>query len=187
VSLKYFFRPYLAPTVTKILLVESGSRPILEGLIPSLKRVYGADLKIDLCTCFPGAPAGLAPDARIYRTADYPNAATRKALFRELRGNGYQALGTICSGEPIMTKWKWTLIFRVDTHAFLINENGDFVWFDREHSAVLANYAQTRLGLEGSGAVRILARIALLPFSLMYLYLFALKVHARRAWRQYTT
>jgi hypothetical protein len=187
VSLRYFLRPHKAPPIRKVLLVESGSRHLLERLVPNLKLVYGEELQIDLCTCFPGAPAALTADAQIYRTADFPTAAARKRLFQELRGNGYAAVGIICSAEPIMTKWKWMLVYQAGARAFLINENADYVWFDRLHAAGLAAYARTRLGFEDTGAVRTLARLVLLPLSLLYLLLYALKVHALRAVRQITT
>jgi hypothetical protein len=184
VSLRYFLRPRQAPPIRKILLVESGSRHLLERLIPNLRMVYGEDVQFDLCTCFPGCPEALGGKGQIYRTGAYKSAAERTALFRELRANGYDATGLICSAEPIMTKWKWMVAYQAGAHAFLINENGDYVWFDRLHSTGLAAYARTRLGFEDSGAVRTLARILLLPLSLVYLSLYAVKVHSLRALRQ---
>jgi hypothetical protein len=187
VSLQYFLRPHRAPAVQKVLLVESGSRYLIERLIPNLKQVYGEELQIDLCTCFPGTPAGLTQEARVYRTAEFSTPSARTGLYNELRANGYHAIGILCSAEPIMTKWKWMLVYRSNAHAFLINENADYIWFDRLHAAGLAAYAQTRLGFEGSGAVRTLVRIVLMPFSLVYLSLYAVTAHARRAWRQFSS
>ncbi len=183
-SLHYFLRPHKAPPIRKILLVESGSRHLLEKLIPNLRMVYGDALQVDLCTCFPGLPAALGPDSKIYRTAEFGSNPSRQSLYRELRANGYDALGIICSAEPIMTKWKWMLAYQAGARTFLINENADYVWFDRLHWKGLAAYARTRLGFEDSGAVRTLARIVLLPLSLIYLSLYALRVHALRALRQ---
>jgi hypothetical protein len=183
-SLQYFLRPHKAPPIRKILLVESGSRHLLERLIPNLRQVYGEALQIDLCTCFPAAPAALDDDASIYRTARFTTAAARKELYRELQANGYHALGIVCSAEPIMTKWKWMLVYQTGARTFLINENADYVWFDRLHWKGLMAYASLRLGFEDSGAVRTLARIVLLPFTLIYLSLYALRVHALRALRQ---
>jgi hypothetical protein len=183
-SLRYFLRPHKAPALRKLLLVESGSRHLLEKLIPNLRAVYGETLIVDLCTCFPGAPAALSKESRIYRTADFATAAARKRLYQELRSNGYHAIGIICSAEAIMTKWKWMLVYQVGAHAFLINENADYVWFDRLHAAGLAAYVRTRLGFEDTGAVRTLARLVLFPASLLYLTLYAITVHTRRLGRQ---
>lgn len=183
-SIRYFLRPHTAPPIRKILLVESGSRHLLEKLIPNLRAVYGETLQFDLCTCFPGLPSAIGPDGKIYRTADFGSNVARQSLYRELQANGYDALGIICSAEPIMTKWKWMLVYQAGARAFLINENADYVWFDRLHWQGLAAYARTRLGFEDSGAVRTLARIVLLPLSLIYLSLYALRVHALRVLRQ---
>ncbi len=186
-SLYYFLRPHKAPPVRKILLVESGSRHLLERLIPNLRAVYGESLHFDLCTCFPGSPQSLGEACKIYRTADFRTQSARKKLYAELRANGYQAIGILCSGEPIMTQWKWMLVYQTRAHAFLINENSDYVWFDRLHASGLAVYARTRLGFEDTGAVRTLVHIVLLPVSLIYLSLYAMKVHLVRRLRQIGT
>ena len=39
----------------------------------------------------------------------------------------------ICSGEPVMMKWKWALALRIPAKDFIINENGDYFWLDRGH------------------------------------------------------
>jgi hypothetical protein len=183
-SLRYFLRPHKAPPIRKILLVESGSRHLIERLIPNLRQVYGEATQIDLCTCFPGAPEAIGETGKVYRTSSFSTSAARKELYRELRANGYHALGIVCSAEPIMTKWKWMLVYQTGVRTFLINENADYVWFDRLHWKGLTAYASLRLGFEDSGAVRTLVRIVLLPFSLMYLSVYALRVHALRALRQ---
>jgi hypothetical protein len=183
--MRYFLRPHKAPPIQRILLVESGSRHLLEGVIPNLQQVYGDHVRFDLCTCFPGAPTALNPTtAKIYRTTDYTGSSSRRRLFRELTANNYQVTGIICSAEPIMTKWKWMLAYQLPARVFLLNENGDYVWFDRNHADLLFAYAQLRLGFEGAGAVRTLARIVLLPFTLAYLVGYAIIVHTRRFLRQ---
>jgi hypothetical protein len=183
----HFLRPRRAPVVERILLVESGSRHLIEGIVPHLKNIFGEHVGIDLVTCFPGTPSAIQAAAKVYRTSDYQTSAARGTLYRELRANNYQVAGIICSAEPIMTRWKWMLAFRVPAHLFLLNENGDFVWFDSEHLKVLGAYAQTRAGLEGAGAVRTVARLVLFPFTLLYLILYASFVHARRAIRLITS
>jgi hypothetical protein len=86
----------------------------------------------------------------------------------------------ICSAEPIMTKWKWMLAFRLPGKVFLLNENGDYFWMDRGHLDILTHFALFRLGLAGAGAVLTIGRIVLFPFSLLYLLAFAGMVHLRR-------
>jgi hypothetical protein len=180
---RYFFRPSRRPDVGRILLVESGSRSLIEGVIPHLIDAFG-EIPIDLVTCYGGVPAGF--NGKVYRVMDYASPETRAGLYRELGQNKYQVLGMICSAEPIMTKWKWMLAYRVPAAVFMLNENGDYVWLDRDHAATVWEFVRFRTGLAGAGAVRTIARLILFPFTLVYLLLYATTVHARRALRQLT-
>ncbi len=182
-GVRYFFRPNRRPDVQRILLVESGSRSLIEGVVPHLVNAFG-QVPMDLVTCFGGVPAGLT--GKVYRVADYTTPGARNTLYRELRSNNYQVLGMICSAEPIMTKWKWMLAWRVPAAVFMLNENGDYVWLDREHASTVWEFARFRSGLAGAGAVRTIARLVLFPFTLLYLLIYATSVHARRAIRQLT-
>ena len=44
---------------------------------------------------------------------DYNGRAARKRLYAELAANRYNVVGIICSAEPIMLKWKWSLAARL--------------------------------------------------------------------------
>lgn len=172
------------PEATRILLVESGSRGLLEGLIPGIRRTYGESIFVDLVTCYSGLPRGFDPaTTRVYRVGDYRGRAGRRRLYRELAANRYNILGIICSGEPVMTKWKWAVALRVPAKMFVLNENGDYLWADYGHASVILHFVLFRAGLAGAGAVRTLARFFLFPFTLAYLLLYASAVHSRRALR----
>jgi hypothetical protein len=166
------------PPLERILLVESGSRRLYENLLPAL---YSQAAHIDLLTCFAGIPDQFRDSAgRVYRTADYPGGAARRTLYRQLAGNRYTTLGIICSGEPIMTKWKWATVYQVPAKVFVLNENGDYFWLDRANWRTALHFLAFRAGFSGAGAVTTLARILIFPFTLLYLLLFAAFVHIRR-------
>ena len=171
------------PPAIAILLVESGSRGILERLIPGLQSSWGKQAPVDLVTCYATLPAGFPPSTRLFRVADYRGSQGRGRLYRELAGNRYSHLGILCSAEPLMTKWKWMLAARIPAKVFVINENADYFWLDRMHLAPAWGFVMLRTGLAGAGAVRILARIFSFPFTLLYLLLYAAAVHTRRAIR----
>jgi hypothetical protein len=172
------------PEPKAILLVESGSRSIVESLIPGLRRTWGEDIPIDLVSCYANLPAGFdAGKTRVYRVGDYRGGKARAELYRKLAVNGYSLVGIVCSGEPLMTKWKWVLALRLPAKIFVINENGDYFWLDRKHLKLIRQIVLLRAGLAGAGAVRTLARVFLFPLSLLYLLLYASIVHARRALR----
>ncbi len=178
--MRYFLRRR-EPPVARILLVESGSRHLIENVIPPLRVTYGAQTPIDLVTCFPGTPAGV--DA-IHRVSDHRGRAARRKLYRDLTAQGYSIMGILCCGEPIMTKWKWALTARLPVKVFVINENGDYFWLDRGHWRAIRRLALYRAGFTGSGAFRTLGRLLSFPFTLLYLLLYASAVHLRRAWRR---
>ena len=182
--MRYFLTGRL-PQVTSILLVESGSRGLIEGLIPGLRQAWGNEIPIDLVTCYATLPKGFEPhNTRVYRVGDYRGRAARAKLYRELAGNRYSLMGVICSGEVVMAKWKWVLGLRIPAKIFIINENGDYFWFDRLHLGPLKQFVLFRAGLAGAGAVRTLIRLISFPFTLLYLLLYATSAHARRALRK---
>ncbi len=177
--MRYFFRLRF-PKVERILLVESGSRHLIEHLLPTL-RSYWPDAPIDLITCYAGCPDGTAD---VYRVAEYPGRTGRKRLYRELAAQGYAVMGIICSGEPIMTKWKWALAARVPAKVFVLNENGDFFWLDRSQLGTMCRFVLFRAGLSGAQAAPTLLRLLLFPFTVLYLLLYAAAMHTRRALRK---
>jgi hypothetical protein len=184
---RYFLTGRL-PKVDAILLVESGSRGLIEGLIPGLRQSWGAEIPIDLLTCYSTLPKGFEPhNTRVYRVGDYPGRAGQKKLYRELAGNRYALLGIVCSGEVVLAKWKWVLGLGLPAKIFIINENGDYFWLDRMHLTTLRRFVLFRSGLAGSGAVRTLVRLISFPFVLLYLLLYATFAHTMRAARGHRT
>jgi len=180
---RYFLSRRL-PEASAILLVESGARSLLEGLIPGLRETWGEEIPIDLVTCYPTLPRGFAAGTtRLYRVTDYRGREGRRKLYRQLAANRYGLLGMVCSAEPLMTKWKWALALRIPAKVFIINENGDYFWLDRGHLTPLREFVFYRSGLAGAGAVRTLARLVSFPFTLGYLLLYATVVHVRRSLR----
>jgi hypothetical protein len=181
---RYFLNPQIPP-FRRVLLVESGSRYLLEDLIPGIFSNHPDCEAVDLVTCFPGLPSTYDPArGQVFRVWEYPGRARRKELYAALRANRYDVCGIICSGEPIMTKWKWALAARLPAKVFILNENGDYFWFDRTNWRTIRHFALFRLGLSGMAGVRTLAGLAALPFTLSYLLLYAATVHVRRKVRQ---
>ena len=182
--MRYFLTGRL-PDVTSILLIESGSRGLIEGVIGGLRETFGNDIYIDLVTCYASLPEGFhAERTRVYRVTDYRGREARKRLYRELGANKYALLGMVCSGEVVLAKWKWVIGLRIPAKIFIINENGDYFWLDRTHLRTIRQFVLLRAGLAGSGAVRTLVRVLSFPFTLLYLLLYATVIHTRRALRR---
>ena len=130
-----YFLSRSVPPFSRVLLVESGSRHLFEELLSGFYGHY-PQMKADLVTCYAGVPKNFRIDlGNVYRVTDYPDGRSRQRLYQELAANHYIVVGIICSAEPIMTKWKWMLAARLPGKVFVLNENGDYFWLDRGHSA----------------------------------------------------
>lgn len=178
--MRYFFRRRIPP-FRRVLLVESGSRYVLDNLLPGLFKLYGDDMRVDLVTCYAGVPQGFREDAgTVYRVNEYSGRVRQKQLYRELAANRYDILGIICSDEPIMTKWKWGLALLLRAKVFVLNENCDYFWLDYSQAGVIRHFILYRAGLAGAGAATTIARLLFFPFTLAYLLLWAASAHLRR-------
>lgn len=177
--MRLFFSSRIPP-FERVLLVESGSRHLLGSLVPGLLRVHGEHLPIDLVTCFTGEPVGLPSGSRVFRVWDYPDAPSRKRLLVELEASSYNVCGIICSGEPIMTKWKWWLALNISAKVFILNENGDYYWVDIGNWRTMLHFLFFRMGLTGADAATTLTRLLIFPFTVCYLLLYAAVAHLRR-------
>lgn len=137
-----------------------------------------------MVTCYGGALKTLnAENSRMYNVADYPGPAGRTQLLAELLTRDYTVATIICSAEPIMTKWKWWLAWKLPLKVLVLNENNDFFWIDRTQWKTLIHFAFARAGLTGASALPTIGRLMLFPLSLTYLILFAGWVHMKRALR----
>jgi hypothetical protein len=174
---KYFFSKR-GPKLDRIVIVESGPREVLEKLLPYL---YPHCPRIDLVTCFGGAPQSfLADRGEVIPIHDYHGKDGRARLYAELRSRNYAAIGILCADLPIMTKWKWALAAQVPAKLFIVNENGDFFWADYTQWRIIVHFVLFRAGLTGAEAVPTLTRLALFPFTLLFLLAYAAFVHGRR-------
>lgn len=177
--MRYFFRTHIPP-FRRILLVESGSRYLYEDMmLPGIYEHHGADVEVDIVTCFAGEPRGYR-GGRVWRVWEYTGRAGRSRLYKELSARGYDILGIICAGEPIMTKWKWVLAARLPAKVIVLNENGDYFWLDRSNWKTIRHFMLFRAGLSGAGAAETVFRLLMFPVALLYLVLFAGWVHLKR-------
>lgn len=176
----WFFRRSV-PEINRVLLVESGARQIAERVLPILRSNHGPQVSVDLVTCYPGLPKGYPEHTVVFRT---PEHADRRALLSDILSANYPVLGIVCSGEPILLKWKLVLTARLRSKVFVINENADYFFLDYSNWRTLVRLGLDRAGLAGPSAARNLASLALFPLTLAYLLLFAAWVHSARQLRR---
>jgi hypothetical protein len=166
------------PPLRRVLLIESGSREYAENWLRWL-YTENANACVDLLTCFDGQPACLHNGA-VFRTQDYVDKPSRRALIDEFRRNRYDVIAVMCTGEPVMTKWKWYIAAAVPAKILIVNENADWFWLHRDQWSTVWKFASARLGLTGAGAARAPMQLVALPFSLTYCIAATLYFHLRR-------
>jgi hypothetical protein len=165
---------------TRVLLVESGSRAIAEKVLALFYDLHSAET-VDLLSCRDGEPGAFRTErGRVLRSFDYADRASRRRLVRDLRSRDYDVLAMFCSGEPHLARFKFALAALLPAKVLIVNENGDYFWFDRGSLGLLCKLFAARAGLAGEGGLRTLARIAAFPFLLAFLLAFAAKVHLTR-------
>jgi hypothetical protein len=163
-----FFLTGRGPAADRILLVESGSRHVLERAIAGMTRGFpGA--RLELCTCFPGLPASASDFERVWRVTDAPSLGAKWRMARAIAASRPPVAAMLFSGEPILFNWKAALLVLLPSKILLINENGDFFWLDRTNLATLRQFVGARLGMNGEGMLRGVCRVVAFPFVLVFL------------------
>jgi hypothetical protein len=82
-----------------------------------------------------------------------------------------------------MTRWKWLIALGVPAKTLIVNENGDFFFFDWYHRHVARMLVASRIGVYGGLRLDLLGQLLLFPFTLTFLSIYAGAVHLRRALR----
>jgi len=181
--MRYFFRRAIPP-LTRVLLVESGSRSLASRFVPHFLSRFGHEVEqLDVVTCFPGVPEGFPGSGNVYRTQPYASWSQRLSFLRQLRRRGYTVAAILCSGEPVLLKWKLVLAAALPVKVLIVNENCDYFWLDWGSWRIIRQFLAYRLGLSGIGLASTLGRLLVFPFVLLYLVLYTACVHLRRRMR----
>ena len=80
-----------------MLLIESGSRSLIENVLPHLRRQLGADVEIDLVTCYAGLPDGYDSRTTVFRVTDYATPERRPGTCPRAESPRLFLAGMICS------------------------------------------------------------------------------------------
>jgi hypothetical protein len=168
---KYFLSGS-SPAATRILLVESGSRRVLERAIAGVERGFPG-VTLELCTCYPGVPAAATAFQKVWRVTDAPSYGPKWRMAREIAATRPPIAALLFSGEPVMFTWKMLLLVLLPSKILLVNENGDFFWLDRSNLSTLRQFLGARLGMNGEGLLRGLCRVVMFPLVFLFLLLFA--------------
>lgn len=170
------------PKLRRVLVIESGSRTAASKF---LTEVYGLteNERVDVLTCYRAAPETFDTSrGQVFFTHDARNGA-RGELFKILSQSGYSAVCMLCTGDRIMTKWKWAAAARIPAKVMIVNENADSFWLDRGHLRDLRNLLIERSGMKEMTPLRTLAHAIAFPFTLAIVVSFAGYMKSRRVLR----
>ncbi len=166
------------PNAARILLVESGSRHLLERAVAAMSRHF-PEAKFDLCTCFPGTLETVAVE-KVWRVNEARSAGAKLSLARAVVRTRPPIAALLFSGEPVMFNWKILLLALLPSKIIVINEHGDFFWLDRKNLKILRSFVGARLGVGGDAFLRAISQLLVFPFVLLYLVFYALVTYLAR-------
>lgn len=178
--MRYFFRRHI-PEAERVLLVESGSRWILEKARLRMEAVFpGA--RYEVCTCFPGEPAP-GGFLRVYRTTETRGLTGKLRLLMAMRRSRAPVAALMFSDEKILFRWKLLLLFVLPSKLLIVNENADFFWLDRSNLSVIRQFFSVRMGVNGPQFLRTICRLVVFPLAMLFLGVWAFGAYLRRGTR----
>lgn len=179
------------PSFDRVLLIESGPRKVTEEILPFLYNVKGA-LAVDLLTCYAGRPAEFDVDrGTLYSVNDPEVRKDRTKLIRKLCSDRYDLVALLCTGSPILAKWKWIVALRSRARLIVVNESAKYFGLDIWNLGTarlmllkrLNPFADSSLSGFAEAGLTSFAGLLVVPFTLLYLALSTVSIHLRRSWR----
>jgi len=172
------------PGAEDVLLIESGSPDVSLRVVEKIRKLFpGA--RYHLLTCWPETTAQhhSAGYQSIFRTSDFPTAMEKVRLLFSLARRGWRVLAILCTGEPLLWRWKLLALLIFPSKVLVANENADFFWLDWAHRRNLRQFLAVRWGVNRDEIAATVLRALLFPFTLLFLLLTAFYLYTRR-WRR---
>lgn len=177
--MKYFFRRKF-PGAADVLLIESGSPEVARRALGKIREHF-PDARYHLLTCWPDPPTGLYRS--VFRAADYPTGWEKLRLLLSLARRKWRVLVILCTGEPVLWRWKMLAVALFPSKVLIVNENADFFWVDWTHRRHVRQFLAVRWGVNRDEITATALRALVFPLTLLFLILTALYLYARR-WRR---
>lgn len=170
--------------MSEVLVIESGSRGAAAKFLGELYKT-DEPCRLDVLTCYRTPPEQFdASKGKVFYTHEAQAGPARAELFRTLTQSGYTALCVLCTGDNIMTKWKWAAAVRVPAKLMIVNENADCFWLDRGHLRNISAMLLERSGVRHMTPLRVAGQALAFPFTLLILLAYAGYMETRRLLRE---
>lgn len=182
--MRYFFGSFPAKAVRDVLLIESGSGGVGQRVLEKIQKLF-PDARYHLLTCWPET----TPEHRaaryqsVFRASDYPAGLDKVRLLFSLARSRWRVLAILCTGEPLLWRWKLLALAIFPSKVLIANENADFFWLDWAHRRNLRQFLAVRWGVNRDEIAATFFRALLFPFTLLFLILTAFYLYTRR-WRR---
>lgn len=177
--MRYFFRRTI-PAAKDVLLIESGSPEVALQALEGIRKIFPR-ARYHLCTCQAEAPPASFTD--IFRATDYPTTWKKLGLLFSFCRRGWNVLVILCTGEPILWRWKMLAVLMLPAKVLVVNENADFFWLDWGNLRTLRSLAGIRWGVNLEEFFYTVLRGLIFPLTFLFLLATAGLLYLRRGWR----
>lgn len=177
--MRYFFQGR-APETRDVLVMESGSPDTALRAVSNFSKAFPG-VRFHLCTCQAEVRASIY--STVVRVTDYPSGWQKLRLLFSFWNFHSKILVILCTGDPILFRWKVLAALLVPAKILIVNENGDYFWFDWHNRRTIRRFLAVRWGVNRSGLGVLFLRLLIFPFTLLYLLATAGFLYLRR-WRR---
>lgn len=177
--MKYFFRRRI-PDAADVLLIESGSPAVARRAIERIRSIFPS-ARYHLCTCHP-LPSQ-TPFTTVYQANEYPTGWQKLKLVLSFCRRGWSVLVILCTGEPILWRWKMLALFLMPAKVLVVNEHSDFFWLDWGNRRTLRALAGIRWGVNLEDIFFTMLRALVFPLTFLFLLASVVFLYLRRARR----
>jgi hypothetical protein len=160
--------------------MESGSPEIARRAIERISKLF-PDAGFHLCTCHSDTSSAFF--STVFRVADYPGTWKKLGLLFSFWRKGWEILVILCTGEPILWRWKILALFMLRSKVIIVNENADFFWLDWANRRTLRRFLAGRWGINRTESLQTFLRLLVFPLTLLFLLATVGFLYLRRACR----
>jgi hypothetical protein len=167
------------PPFGRVLLVESGSRQVADRFLQHLYQ-YENCVQVDVLTCFPTPPEAFQSHlGQIFLVTDPAIAEHRQQFLRAIASTPYDVVAVLRTGSGILRKWKWMIALLTRAKILVVKEGADSIFLDYG-SLPRVQINIPRLRREQVTRLRLAGEVLLMPFTILFLLLYAGQIHLGR-------
>ena len=177
------------PPFGRVLLIESGYRPAADRFLQYAYQLEGCG-QVDVLTCFSTPPEAFQSGrGQTFFVTDPAIAGNRRQFLRTIASTPYDVVAMLDTDKGILRKWKWAIGLLTRAKIVLVRESASLVFLDYGRllqfnvNLPRPKIHVPRLRREQITGFRLAGEALLMPFMILYLLLYAGRVHLIRGLR----